>query len=158
MPYKDIADKRSAGRRWAKKHKASLAEKARRYYLANKEKKKKQRKERKKTHPEAYERAKKRDVVALKIVKRALKSRLVEHFGGKCICCGIEDDPCIYDFHHRDPAQKDSEIANLITRTRDWDVVVKEAQKCDLVCSNCHRKIHFGTLTERGRKYLEETS
>lgn len=146
MPYKNIEDRRAAGRRSAKKcreaNPAKEAEKAHKYYSANKEHLNGLRIKRRAENPEQYERDKKNSSAALKIQKRKLKARLVEFFGGKCITCGIEDDPCIYDFHHRDPTEKDFEIARLVARTRDWGTVLKEAQKCDLLCSNCHRKIH----------------
>lgn len=146
MPYKNIEDRRAGGRRSAKKRREANREKFRKeayeYYQANKEKIVEIRRARRKANPEQYEREKKNCSAAIIKKKREIKSRLVECFGGKCSICGIEDEDCIYDFHHRDPADKQTNIAELVNRTRNYEIALKEAQKCDLVCANCHRKIH----------------
>lgn len=48
-------------------------------------------------------------------------------------------------FHHKDPAKKDFSIAG--NHCRAWSVVVKELDKCVLVCSNCHDEIHEGLIS-----------
>lgn len=57
-----------------------------------------------------------------------------------CIKCG-ETDPHCLDFHHRDPSQKITEVSLAIAR---WSLkrIQQEMDKCDLICSNCHRKLH----------------
>jgi len=71
--------------------------------------------------------------------KRQIKERLVAFFGGECSVCHLKD-PClsVYDFHHKDPGQKDLGIAQMLS----WKQAFAEAAKCSLVCSNCHRRIH----------------
>lgn len=65
------------------------------------------------------------------------KRRLVEAHGGRCMDCGESYPPFVFDFDHRNPADKEFNIA---TRTRNaWDELLAESLKCDLVCSNCHR-------------------
>lgn len=64
--------------------------------------------------------------------------------GSKCIICGIKypDEPyVIFDFHHRNPKEKDFDWGKM--RLRSFDKIVKELDKCDLLCSNCHRKEHL---------------
>jgi hypothetical protein len=73
--------------------------------------------------------------------RKNTKIKLVEGFGSKCACCGIEDDAIIYDFHHLEG--KDFGIASKITK---WEKLVAEAKKCVLLCSHCHRKVHFRNL------------
>lgn len=69
------------------------------------------------------------------------KSQCVAYKGGKCQRCGLVDDPCVYDFHHRDPNEKDFGLASR--RKYGFIKSVKlELDKCDLLCSNCHRKEH----------------
>ena len=68
--------------------------------------------------------------------QRRTKIKLVNHFGGKCIDCGFEGPPYVFDFDHRDPSQKEFAISQGIV---SYEKLLKEAEKCDLVCSNCHR-------------------
>lgn len=70
------------------------------------------------------------------------KKKAVEYLGGACQDCGLKTDVVqVYDFHHRDPSQKDFGIAKFLTC--DFDAVVApELDKCDLLCSNCHRIRH----------------
>lgn len=73
--------------------------------------------------------------------QRALKTKAVEYKGGRCEECGIVDRNCIYDFHHRDPSQKDFSMGNV--KSLKWSVAIQnELDKCLLLCSNCHRKRH----------------
>lgn len=71
--------------------------------------------------------------------KELRKKRLVEQFGGECTLCGYNKYHGALDFHHRDPSQKKFGLGKI---TRNWDDVVAEARKCDLVCANCHRELH----------------
>jgi 5-methylcytosine-specific restriction endonuclease McrA len=68
----------------------------------------------------------------------------------KCQECGESDSRCL-DFHHRDPAEKTVSIAQAIYR-KGWgkDRLLKEIAKCDVLCSNCHRKKHISPLGENG--------
>jgi hypothetical protein len=54
--------------------------------------------------------------------------------------CGLVDHPCVYDFHHRDRAHKDLSIA---TTGKSFESLKEELLKCDLLCTNCHRKKHY---------------
>lgn len=53
-----------------------------------------------------------------------------------CIDCG-ENDPVVLDFDHR--GNKSYTISNIL-RTHAWATVLKEIAKCDVRCSNCHRR------------------
>lgn len=57
-----------------------------------------------------------------------------------CSKC-IENDPSCLDFHHRDPTQKEMTISLGIARA-SLERLQKEVAKCDILCSNCHRKLH----------------
>lgn len=65
-----------------------------------------------------------------------MKARLVELHGGKCVDCGYAGPPFMYDFDHRDPAEKSFRIGGA---TQSFDRVLAESRKCDLVCAGCHR-------------------
>ena len=59
----------------------------------------------------------------------------------KCIKCGENHVACL-EFHHRDPGEKDFEIASLVS-TANKEKLLKEMEKCDVLCANCHRKHHY---------------
>lgn len=59
----------------------------------------------------------------------------------KCINCG-EARWWVLDFHHRDPKTKDKGVAALI-QTGSRERVLNEIEKCDVLCSNCHRDLHY---------------
>lgn len=68
------------------------------------------------------------------------KIELVKLLGGKCSSCGYNRCPAALDFHHKN--DKEGNITYLISRVSK-EKLLKEAQKCILLCSNCHREFHF---------------
>ena len=66
-------------------------------------------------------------------------AKIKENRGGKCIRCGYNKCLKALEFHHIDPAQKDFTISNDHFKLMD---AVKEAEKCILICSNCHKELH----------------
>jgi len=56
-----------------------------------------------------------------------------------CIQCG-ESDPRCLSFHHRDPSKKEHNISSL--KRCSWELIKVEIVKCDILCGNCHRKVH----------------
>ena len=87
-------------------------------------------------------------------LRRRVKIALVEAFGHKCAYCGLIDDPVLYDFHHLNPQEKEFGIGNGST-THSREVYLKEAKKCDLLCSNCHRRIENKLITNNDLCYVE---
>jgi len=90
-----------------------------------------------------YDRCKKcfNDYVSQRWITKKIDSIIYK--GSKCVDCEISypDEPyVIFDFHHRDPTQKDVDWSKLKLRTEDK--IKKELDKCELLCSNCHRKRH----------------
>ena len=73
--------------------------------------------------------------------RKKVRTLAVADKGGKCEQCGY--DRCIdaLEFHHRDPALKDFSISSK-GYTRSWEKVVKELDKCVMLCANCHRELH----------------
>lgn len=53
-----------------------------------------------------------------------------------------EDNPVCFEFHHRDPKTKKHEISTMIYQRLSFERIKKELDKVDIVCANCHRKIH----------------
>jgi predicted HNH restriction endonuclease len=99
--------------------------------IRNKEKKKEYDKKYKKEN--RVERTKYAKVYAQKV-----KEQLVALFGNFCILCGNTYHQSVYDFHHLNPKEKDFTIA----KATSIQVAYKEAQKCIMLCANCHRTIH----------------
>jgi hypothetical protein len=63
-----------------------------------------------------------------------------------------ENHPACLDFHHKNPKQKDFEIACAIRQGWTKPRILEEIEKCIVVCSNCHRKLHWlekNALSER---------
>ena len=69
------------------------------------------------------------------------KKLLVEYKGGQCERCGYDKCIAALEFHHLDPSTKEF---GLTGNTYSLDRQKKEADKCILVCANCHREIHNG--------------
>ena len=73
--------------------------------------------------------------------KFIVKSRIVEELGGCCNRCGYSKYQSAMEFHHIDKDAKDFTISDK-RRVVLTEQVVMELDKCILVCSNCHSKIH----------------
>ena len=59
-----------------------------------------------------------------------------------CAYCKEKDVVCL-DFHHTE-TNKDASVGNLINQRNSLASIIAEIQKCEVVCSNCHRKLHAG--------------
>lgn len=81
---------------------------------------------------------------------RELKRLCVNHLGGACSQCGLQDDIVdVFDFHHTDET-KDANICKLIARHAEYHApdnipqhILDELSKCEVVCTNCHRKLTY---------------
>jgi hypothetical protein len=75
--------------------------------------------------------------------RKSLRDLINEQKQGKaCVRCGITD-PRVLDFHHRDPEQKLSSLSDLWKRNPGKQAVIDEIAKCELLCANCHRILHW---------------
>ena len=75
------------------------------------------------------------------------KQFVLEHMT-RCIECG-ESEPVVIDFHHLDASEKEDGISRLIWNNSSLDKIKREIDKCVCLCSNCHRRVHAGTLQLR---------
>tara|TARA_R100001086_G_scaffold130709_1_gene67722 strand:- start:1092 stop:1343 length:252 start_codon:yes stop_codon:yes gene_type:complete len=57
-----------------------------------------------------------------------------------CEICG-ESHPSCLEFHHL--KKKDNIISKMVASGYAIDTIQKEMAKCQIVCANCHRKIHY---------------
>lgn len=75
--------------------------------------------------------------------RRKLKEMVVAYRGGKCVLCGYNRCVWALDLHHIHESEKEFGLS-VRGMTRSWEAIQKEADKCVLVCANCHREIHAG--------------
>jgi hypothetical protein len=60
----------------------------------------------------------------------------------KCLYCQEKHVACL-QFHHRDQSQKDINISYAVSQGWSRERILREIAKCDVVCANCHAKIHY---------------
>lgn len=60
----------------------------------------------------------------------------------KCAHCPENHIACL-DFHHLNKDEKYREVSWLVAQGWGIEVIEKEIEKCIVLCSNCHRKLHF---------------
>jgi len=75
--------------------------------------------------------------------RRQIKRTLVEEAGGRCSICGYKMYPGALQFHHLDRATKEFHLS-LHGISRGIARVRAEAQKCVLLCANCHAEVEGG--------------
>ena len=89
-----------------------------------------------------YEKNKQKYIDKAKVFTQSMVEWFIEYKKTlKCVECG-EDRYWVLDFHHRDPKEKDIEVSTLIRRGSK-SKILNEIEKCDVLCSNCHRDLHF---------------
>lgn len=72
--------------------------------------------------------------------KNILKAK--SYLGSKCYICGYDKAQTALDFHHKDSDTKDFSISSQPNMS--WNKIVKEIEKCVLLCCRCHREVHEG--------------
>lgn len=75
--------------------------------------------------------------------RKKMRRMLIEYKGGRCELCGYDKCVDALDLHHRDATTKVFGISSS-GLTRSWEKNRAEADKCVLLCANCHREIHAG--------------
>jgi hypothetical protein len=140
MPYKSVEKRTEWKREWAKKNKDKIQEYAKRYYdkkknsLPKSVRIKKTKEEIKETDTVARKRRIQRNREYINSIKQ----------GNKCLKCGESHISCLV-FHHRDRREKEYTISDMDNMS--LETIKKEIEKCDMLCHNCHAKLHY---EERG--------
>jgi hypothetical protein len=107
---------------WQEEHQEEMRAYRRKWYAANRERAKAQVNKR----------------------KEALKAWFAEYKATlTCVVCGENHIACL-DFHHRNPSEKDVAVSVAVGQ-RGWSRkrILAEIAKCDVLCANCHRKLHW---------------
>ena len=87
-----------------------------------------------------YEKNKKQIYLRKMARRKQLKEEVVTLLGGKCSMCGYNKCLAALDFHHN-KGKKEGNIQMYIHR-ESRQKLLKEIEKCILLCANCHREIH----------------
>lgn len=59
-----------------------------------------------------------------------------------CVICGYSDYRAL-EYHHKDPNNKTLGIFRMVSTGYTVKRIKEEIKKCILVCSNCHRILHW---------------
>ena len=92
-------------------------------------------------HERHLKNVKERKVVMRMVAREYVYQYLETH---PCVECG-EKDPRVLDFHHL--YGKEKAISQLVAEGYSIPSIQAEIDKCDVPCSNCHRK---KTMNDRG--------
>ena len=77
--------------------------------------------------------------------RRSVRDTLIAEAGGRCLICAYDRCPAALHFHHLDPATKRFSIRG--GRTPSLARLREEAEKCVLLCSNCHAEVESGVTS-----------
>ena len=84
------------------------------------------------------------------------RNELIKSMGLKCKVCGF-NHPAALDFHHIDPKEKFKTVSDLKWSGCSHETFITEIEKCDVLCSNCHRIKHWTEkLIGGGKAYAME--
>lgn len=70
-----------------------------------------------------------------------IQIEIKSHFEGKCKICGYNKCLSALEFHHLDSSKKEKTVSRFI-QAGSKSKAYKEAEKCILICANCHRELH----------------
>ena len=76
------------------------------------------------------------------------RQKLIEYKGGECCKCGYNRNQSALEFHHLNPEDKTFGIDIRRCSNCKWEKLVAEADKCILICANCHRELHHPELSK----------
>jgi hypothetical protein len=60
----------------------------------------------------------------------------------RCERRGFADHRAL-EFHHRDPAEEDVYVADMVRSGLSLTAIKREIEKCEVLCSNCHLIEHY---------------
>lgn len=81
------------------------------------------------------------------LLRKKHKQILVDMLGGCCELCGYKKCLSALEFHHLNPNEKEFTLSDC--KVFRIEFLKKEASKCKLLCSNCHREVHENNIDLR---------
>lgn len=92
-----------------------------------------------------YPRNREKQIAMVARSSKKRRDKIVDAISGlkvQCSQCG-ESHPATLDFHHRDKSEKEFSISTAVANGSSLKRILAEIKKCDVLCSNCHRKVHW---------------
>ena len=74
--------------------------------------------------------------------RRAKEDYILDKTGGKCELCTLHWPSDVLCFHHLKPEDKEFELQLKNWTISDLNKVLEEADKCAILCMNCHALEH----------------
>jgi len=93
-------------------------------------------------HPENRDRNNRR----MRQQRNEFLNQLTADMGGRCQRCGYDACAAALDYHHVNSQEKNALVSHLANQ-RKWNDAITEANKCILLCGNCHREYEHGYWT-----------
>lgn len=150
MPFKDENKRKEYARLRYQENKEKLSEKSKELYRVKKEEIKLRtsiyRANNKEKLKEYYSNTKETQIQQVLQRRENNKAEYILLKRGKCEICGFEyngENAACFDFHHENPKEKEYNPSIAIRLRKEK--ALKELEKCQLVCANCHRLIHYKT-------------
>jgi hypothetical protein len=64
----------------------------------------------------------------------------------QCEICGYNKCINALEFHHIDSNTKFKSVSQLFRDRAKIDIIENEIKKCKILCSNCHRELHYNEM------------
>jgi hypothetical protein len=140
MPYIDPKKQEEARKKWLADHKDYMHEYQKQYRRNNKEK----------------------CTAAKERYRQVQLERIRNWFDRysktmKCSHCPETHVGCL-DFHHIDPNTKKASVREMMRGHHSFESLMEEVSKCEVLCSNCHRKLHWQERQSQERQSRERQS
>lgn len=74
---------------------------------------------------------------------RKKRQEIIQYKGGRCEKCGYCKNSAALSFHHLDINTKSFDINTRKCYTFSYNKLKQEADKCILLCHNCHMELHY---------------
>lgn len=79
-------------------------------------------------------------------LRKTKKMFLIHVVNGCCQICGYNKCVDALSFHHLDPLTKLFAISGSRLLSNSLESLISEAEKCALLCHNCHTEVHSGII------------
>jgi hypothetical protein len=67
-----------------------------------------------------------------------------------CQKCGYDKRAISLDYHHTDKDSKNMSVAERISRGHSKQNIIKEVERCRVLCANCHRTLEDNSIDLSG--------
>lgn len=82
------------------------------------------------------------------------KQKSIDYKGGCCNICGYKNCNDALQFHHLDPSKKEFALGQ--NHLKSFENIVKELDKCILLCARCHVEVHAGLHEEKLKELTKD--